>query len=108
MCPEMVPAPTHRRGRSRLRSEVLRLGGQLGWAPGDVITFAEALTGCAWPRCGPAELAAVRAEYETLLQAIQAKQSRPSRVLPPTGRRHPRSGTRAASVGPIRPPGGAP
>ncbi len=65
-----------RAGRARLRAVVLHLGGRLGWAPGDVVEFAEALTGRPWAHLGPAELEAVRDEYLALLQVIAAKAAR--------------------------------
>lgn len=62
--------------RARLRAMVLRLGSRLGWSPGEVAEFAEALCGRPWARLGPAELEAVRDEYLALLQAIAAKAAR--------------------------------
>jgi hypothetical protein len=55
---------------------VLRLGGRLGWSPGGVAAFAEALCGRPWARLGSAELEAVRDEYLALLQVIAAKAAR--------------------------------
>jgi hypothetical protein len=57
-----------------LRTTVLRLGALLGWSPGDVIAFAEALTDCPWPRAGRDELELE--EYLTLHRVLQAKRAR--------------------------------
>jgi membrane protein required for beta-lactamase induction len=67
--------PSHAE-RARLRAVVLRLGGQLGWSPGEVAEFSEALCGQPWTRLGPAELEAVRDEYLALLQVIATKAAR--------------------------------
>ena len=76
------PPPAPPAERSRLRAAVLAAGAQLGWPPHDVIRFAEALTGCSWPRCGCAELDAVLGEYESLLDVIATKTGRPDRHEP--------------------------
>jgi hypothetical protein len=55
---------------------VLRLGGRLGWSPGEVAAFAEALSGRPWARLDPSELEVVRDEYLALLQVIAAKAAR--------------------------------
>ena len=73
--PTTRPAPGD---RAQLRAEVLELGGALGWQPHEVISFTEALTGCPWQRCGCPDLEAVRAEYQTLIEAIAAKVARPT------------------------------
>lgn len=62
--------------RARLRTEVLQLGGALGWRPQEVISFAEALTNCPWRRCGPSEFETVLAEYRALVRAIDEKAER--------------------------------
>jgi hypothetical protein len=61
---------------------VLRLGGRLGWGPGEVIGFAEALTNRPWGRCGRTDLEAVRDEFLALRWAIRCKSARRS-VRPP-------------------------
>ena len=76
------PPPAPPAERSRLRAAVLAAGAQLGWSPHDVIRFAEALTGCSWPRCGRAELDAVLGEYESLLDVIETKSARSARAEP--------------------------
>ena len=58
------------------RAAVLRLGRRLGWSPAEVAAFAEALCGRPWLALGPVELAAVRDEYLSLLQAIVVKAAR--------------------------------
>ena len=67
------------RDRPRLRAAVLHLGSVLGWQPQDVIRFSEALTGCPWPRCTDADLAAVLDEYQTLIQLIEMKETKAAR-----------------------------
>jgi hypothetical protein len=62
--------------RARLRTVVLQLGARLGWSPGEVAVFAEALCGLPWAHLGPAQLEAVRNEYLSLLQVIAAKAAR--------------------------------
>jgi hypothetical protein len=59
-----------------MREAVLRLGGLLGWEPGEVIAFTEGLTGCTWEHCTSAEFAQVVDEFQALVQAIEAKASR--------------------------------
>jgi hypothetical protein len=68
-----------------LRELVLRLGALLGWSPSDVIAFAEAVTGCPWPRAGRPELERVMDEYGTLLRVLQAKQARRATRAPADG-----------------------
>ena len=58
------------------RELVLRLGALLGWAPSDVVAFAEAVTGCPWSCAGRRELERVMEEYGTLLRVLQAKRAR--------------------------------
>ncbi len=62
--------------RIRLRAAVLRLGGLLGWQPGEVLAFAEAVTNRPWRRCGCADFEAVLEEYRQLLRAIHDKAER--------------------------------
>ena len=71
-----VAARVASRERPRLRAAVLHLGGVLGWQPQDVIRFSEALTGCPWPRCTDADLAAVLDEYQSLIEVIEMKETK--------------------------------
>jgi hypothetical protein len=75
--------------RSALEAAVLQAGALLGWRGGAVAAFAEALTGCPWPRCGPAELRLVLDEYRALLAAAAAKLARRRAAHP--GRRQTRA-----------------
>lgn len=59
-----------------LRAAVLRAGAVLGWRTAEVIAFAEALTGCPWPRCTAADLQLVLGEYRDLASAAAAKLAR--------------------------------
>jgi hypothetical protein len=59
-----------------LRTAVLRAGAVLGWRRQEVIAFAEALTGCPWPRCTGADLQMVLGEYRDLASAAAAKLAR--------------------------------
>lgn len=68
--------------RCALRSDVLRLGGLLGWSPGDVIAFAEGVTGRPWRRCGAADFHQVLAEYHALAAVIARKRARHERSVP--------------------------
>ena len=76
-----VAAQVASRERPRLRAAVLHLGGVLGWQPRAVIRFSEALTGCPWPRCNDADLAAVLDEYQTLIQVIEMKETKAARRM---------------------------
>ena len=78
-------APVASRERPRLRTAVLHLGSVLGWQPQDVIRFSEALTGCPWPRCTDADLAAVLDEYQTLIQVIEMKETKTARRVASDG-----------------------
>ena len=71
-------ARIRQRERARLRLVVLRLGSRLGWAPRDVIGFAEALTNRPWRRCGRTDLEAVRDEFLALRWVIRGKAARRS------------------------------
>lgn len=62
--------------RVRLRAAVLRLGGLLGWQPGEVIAFAEAVTNRPWRQCCSTDFEAVLEEYRALLRAIHDKAER--------------------------------
>jgi hypothetical protein len=59
-----------------LREAVLHVGARLGWPPAEVADFAEALTGCPWPRADRAELLLVLGEFLGLIGVIQAKEAR--------------------------------
>ena len=72
----MLQVEAARRERIRLRADVLRYGGLLGWQAPQVIAFTEALTHCPWRRCGCAELWAVLDEYLAIMEVIQAKAAR--------------------------------
>ncbi|MFN8473898.1 MAG: hypothetical protein U0822_17035 [Anaerolineae bacterium] len=65
--------------RIELRTAVLHYGGLLGWPTPQVISFTEALTGCAWRHCGTPQFLAVLDEYLAILDAIAARQRRPKR-----------------------------
>jgi len=80
-------ARVRQRERARLRLNVLRLGGLLGWGPRDVIGFAETLTGHSWKRCGRSDLAVVRDEFLALRWVIRRKAARRS-VCPPMPSAH--------------------
>ena len=72
----VVQAEAARRERIRLRGDVLRYGGLLGWQASEVIAFTEALTRCPWRRCGCVEFWAVLDEYLAIMEVIQAKATR--------------------------------
>ena len=70
--------------RIELRTAVLHYGGLLGWPTPQVISFTEALTGCAWRHCGTPQFLAVLDEYLAILDAIAARQ----RLLKRKGEAH--------------------
>ena len=72
-------AVVQRDRRIELRTAVLHYGGLLGWPTPQVISFTEALTGCAWRHCGTSQFLAVLDEYLAILDAIVARQRCPKR-----------------------------
>lgn len=61
---------------AKLRTRVMRAGACLGWAPPDVASFAQALTGRSWEACGEAEIEAVLGEYQDLIDVIEDRRNR--------------------------------
>ena len=62
--------------RAELRTAVLTLGGLLGWSPGEVIDFAEAVTNRPWRHCSCADFERVVEEYWAIGRVIQEKRAR--------------------------------
>jgi hypothetical protein len=85
------------RERARLRLNVLRLGGLLGWGPRDVIGFVEALTGRTWQHCGRCDLEVVRDEFLALRWVIRRKAARRF-VCPPMPSAHASTDYRHAAL----------